>query len=211
MDVRWKSIFNKFYLFCCVVATIALITNCFRNFWLDKDTSQITFKTYNADKDSIYPSVSICFDWPFWNGNSNRSEVVIDAIRYSQFLSGSLWDPAFLNIDYDRVTVDLESYVSSINIDYSNGGKKLYNYRNKNGPNASHYLLPMIISSQSSEEKCFTIDMPETKNGTIKSLEIKITSQIFKDIEAPGLLKVLKGNFYVAFHYPSQFLTSSIR
>ena len=211
MDVRWKSIFNKFYLFSCVVATIALITNCFRNFWLDKDTSQITFKTYSTNKDSIYPSLSICFDWPFRNGDLNHSGGGIDAISYSKFLSGSFWDTSFLNIDYDAVTVDLESYISSINICYSNGGEKVYNYRNKNGLNSIDDLLPIMISSQSSDEKCFTIDLPETKNGTIKGLEIKIKSQIFKDIEAPGLLKVLKGNFYVAFHYPSQFLTSSIR
>ena len=63
-------------------------------------------------------------------------------------------------------------------------------YRNKNGTNGPYDLLPLTISSQSSDEKCFTIDMPEVKNGTVKSLEIKVTSQIFKDIEATLLKKI---------------------
>ena len=109
MEVKWKIILNKSYLFCCAIATIALISNCFYNFWLDKDTSQITFKTYHKGQDSIYPSISLCFDWPFLKDRLVSFGDGINATAYSKFLSGEFWDDRFLEVDYDNVTINLES------------------------------------------------------------------------------------------------------
>ena len=117
VDVKWKRFFNHIYVFCCVIATIALISNCFYNFWLDKDTSQITFKTYHKGKDSMYPSISLCFDWPFLKDSLVSFGNGVNASTYSNFLSGDFWDDRFLHVDYDNVTINLESYLTSIEIE----------------------------------------------------------------------------------------------
>ena len=210
MNVQWNKIFTNFYVFCCIIATIALISNCFHNFLMDRDTSQILFKMYHRDNNSIYPSVSLCFDWPFLGDRLLGLEHGINATAYHEFLSGKIWDDRYTDLKYDNVTINLESYLSSITIENINGQRKQYNYRNTEDEKINQ-LLALEVSSKSSDEKCFTINIPYAENEYLKTINIKIGKKLFEETEAPGYLKAIKGNFYVAFHYPSQFLTSSIR
>ena len=124
METRLKSIFDTCYLLCCLVATVVLIFKCFQNFWQDKDTSQISFKIYNSDNDNIYPSISICFDWPITKENYYYN--------YTNFLAGSHWDTQFLEVDYDNVSINLESNLFLVVIKYTNGDEKRYDFIHKN-------------------------------------------------------------------------------
>ena len=55
------------------------------------------------------------------------------------------------------------------------------------------------------------MDIPYVGGEYLKRVELRLNKQIFEDTAARGIYDLTKGNFYVAFHYPSQFLTSSIR
>ena len=207
IEVRWKRFLNQFYIICCVIATIVLILNCFYNFWKDKDTSQITFKMYHEEKDGIYPSVSLCFEWPFLKERFENLEGGITASNYSQFLKGEFWDDKYQDIDYDNVTLDLKSYLASVKIENTIGVRKMYSFRNDSSDNSSK-ALSLSVSSRSSDEKCYSIDIPYKEKEYLKLLEIKFNKTIFHDTKT-GI--GFKDNFYIAFHYPSQFRTSSVR
>ena len=68
-------------------------------------------------------------------------------------------------------------------------------------------FYPLSYQAEPLSKNVSLINMPDTEKELIKKVEIKMKSQIFKDFTA----RHFYGSFYVAFHYPAQFLTSSIR
>ena len=184
MEVTWKYISKSFYLFCCVIATIVLILNCFYNFWLDEDTSQISFKTYPKGQNSMYPSISLCFDWPFYTDRLVTFGNGLNASTYSKFLSGEVWDERFLHVEYDNVTVNLESYLSLIEIKNTNDEKKVYNYENKQN-DTEDQQASFYVSSRSSDEKCFSMDIPNVGDDSLKTVEIWLKNKFLntRDME----------------------------
>ena len=205
MVIRWNLILSLLYGVVCGLATILLICNCFYKFWLDKDASQISFKQYHENKDALYPSVSICFNWPYRKDAFRELGPGIDAENYNKFLSGKIWDDKYLDIDYENVTLDLESYLNSINVENTKHEVEYYNLE-KNVTDT--HGITLSVTGRSSDEKCLGIDIPYTEKLPLKRMKLKFKNQIFKDIDTKS---VYKQNFYLSFHYPSQFLISSIK
>ena len=166
----------------------------------------MTCNYYFQLQQKFYPSVSLCFEWPFLKKRFDI-EGGMKASDYSRFLKGELWDDKYIDVEYDNVTLDLKSYLASVKTENTIDERKMYSFRNGSSDNSSK-ALSLIVSSRSSNEKCYSIDIPYTKREYLKLIEMKFNKTIFEDTKWK---EGFKDNFYIAFHYPSQFRTSSVR
>ena len=97
---------------------------------LNEDTSSVNFKNFHGDENSLYPSVSLCFEFDILQREN------ADMGWYQSFLSGCeyydddcTWNASFADISYDDVTVNLMDYVLGERTEFTDKVKYWYMYR----------------------------------------------------------------------------------
>ena len=127
--------FCNIYYILCIIAVITLIGWCYYDFQKDEDTSITTVEEFELSKGehynaNMYPAATLCFGNPFllltetklkeeYNLTINPNTFVT---IYKDFLKGAQWDEivdnfgndtldTFKKINYDDVTMNLESYM----------------------------------------------------------------------------------------------------
>ena len=213
----------------CFLATLTLIGNCVYQYFLDKDMSQVEYQKYHEGQDSIYPSISICFnrDSLFLEEKiKDNVGVNVTSFDYLWFLSGYDTESSsspFWNLEYDGVTVNLTDHLMEMEMKYGNkrttwhvlGGELTwkqtltYNhgrYMELNATDDNIEMIPspkMYISHRSPFKKCYAIDIPFVQDKPMLRFNIKINGSIFKD----GIMPTKK-QFSTHFHLPNQQLKS---
>ena len=92
---------------CCLTV---LIVNIYE-YTLDEDISRIEFKEFNSDEDHIYPTITMCFTNPLLEEKLIKYGKSINSKTYTDFINGDLWDENMARIEYDDVSIDIESYL----------------------------------------------------------------------------------------------------
>jgi hypothetical protein len=227
-DVR-KVYFGRVYHGICIGVVIILIFWCIREFRYDKDVTDVEFKEFHKTSDDIYPSITFCRKWPFILEKLAKYDRDLTITEYKEFLRGKptvsgfflnkkKWDPNWLNIDYDDVTLSLEDVLSKdrgISIHFmTNNDEQIdltyWNIENNSvvqthGTSKKYQNVKFIntyVSARQPQYKCFTFDIPVFKGKLIEQVNININGSIFSD----GLICWKCKNFFVKFHYPGQFI-----
>ena len=65
-NLHFKVAYYLFH-FICTSATIAFICFCLYKYSLNDDVSQVTFQEFHKEKDNLYPSLTICTSYIFFN------------------------------------------------------------------------------------------------------------------------------------------------
>ena len=60
---NWTRIFHLI----CSISAFSLTCWCIYKYMKDEDVSLVNYKRYHSDKNSIYPSLTLCFNNPFLN------------------------------------------------------------------------------------------------------------------------------------------------
>ena len=105
------SVVNRSFLLICVITTVGLTIYCIYQYSLNEDVSQISFKHYHEDEDSIYPAITLCF-----TDYMNRS-LFKDASsekEYKDFMKGNSLTDEMRKIDYDEVIIDINEYILAV-------------------------------------------------------------------------------------------------
>ena len=198
--------------------TIFLVMRCIHEYRLDKDISQVEYRSFHSMDGFIYPSFSICFHQPFLEDKIDHlGGKEFGWIHYLSFLAGDYWDEALLKIDCDDVTADLAKHFLEIAVELEKDQQlfwkisdnsfqltKAHRLKNTTKEKIASIKPPKFyVSYRSFWKKCFAIDMPFIKNEPIVSFRVEINGSIFKHGIRPN-----KNEFSVAFHYPNQNLNS---
>ena len=191
--------------FLCASAAFMLTCWCFYKYVKDDDVSLVNYKRYHDDKDSIYPSLTLCFNNPFLNDKLESVGEGINTTTYSKFLEGLHWDNRLVRINYDDVTIDIDKYIDGVRIVLANGTV----YDNNNYPRDKMYY----ISMRSSSVKCFSFDPPFLTNVGIEYLVVAMKNSIFPQGSRPmhhdfNPSSGKGGGFEVRFHFPRQVFRS---
>ena len=165
---RLKRTWIRIFHVICNLAAFGLTCWCFYKYMKDDDVSLVNYKRYHSDKDSIYPSLTLCFNNPFLNDKLESFGNGINTTTYSKFLNGLYWDERFIKIDYDNVTINLESYLEGAKIILGNGS--VYNTTGKR----MHYVV-----MRSSSMKCFSFEPPFLPDIGIEYLVVVLKNSIF--------------------------------
>ena len=94
----------------CYLATLCLFIFGIYKFAKNEDLCETSFKSFNADHHSSYPSMTLCFANPF-------DEKILEAhglnkSMYLSYLIGKDYDEKLLNIDFEKATFQLKDFIS---------------------------------------------------------------------------------------------------
>ena len=90
----------------CILGLLSMTIWCFHQFAKNKDISEITYKRFNEDEESVYPHMTLCFENQFDENILRTHNITVD--MYKEFLWGRKWSDEMLNVDYKNVSVDVK-------------------------------------------------------------------------------------------------------
>ena len=96
---NWTGIFH----FLCSISAFSLTCWCIYKYIKDEDVSLVNYKRYHSDRNSIYPSLTLCFNNPFINDKLKSVGKGVNITTYSKFLKGMYWDERMTQINYDNL------------------------------------------------------------------------------------------------------------
>ena len=181
---------NRFFFIICLFATISLSIYSLRRYLKNDDTTVLKITNFFSSEESIYPSLTICISSPFlYNKFGHVDDDYFSVLnlmeKYIKFLEGEFWDDQLADIDYDNVTVSLDSNILTANIITPSKSMQAW--------------IPTFYTSfKSSERKCFTIDAP-IRDHALWYFNISIKNTIFPDGN-----RMLTDELRTYFHYPGQ-------
>jgi hypothetical protein len=222
MNRNTRDIIAYIYYTFCVAATIGMTIYCLIQYLLDKDVSDVNFRTFDSDKDYVYPTITLCFETTFLEEALFNEEKGINEYLYTQFLSGEYWQENLLAVDYDNVTIKIEDYFLGIYISrfysFESGFVEyLYNAHNidvrsprevgRSGDLVWRSFAPRFYTSfRDVLEKCVSFDIPSDLGQHVYRFELLFNSSIF-----PGGIRPEDSLFGVKIHYPNQFLSNNVK
>ena len=204
LSVTWKY-FNHAFKVLCIGLTICMITLCCYNYWLDEDATVLSFQQFYDTKNDILPYASICITSPYEREKLAAYGTNVTSYKYSDFLTGRIWNDELKRIDYDSVVLNPSDYVLGYGIHYRNNSRVTNNYNTSTSGNDKNQniLLPKNRISMANMV-CFGIDAILEKN--IYAFDIKVKTNIFLDGIRPNYMTPLTVNrgLGVILHYPKQ-------
>ena len=216
---RTYRMINRFFGFFCTLTTIVLTGICFHKYMLNDDLAQIDFPTYHQKAHAIYPTLTLCFMGPSIFDESKLREEGYNSTSYSDFLSGKYWIDEMYDIDFDKVTFDVEDYLEAISIT-SSKNHTIYKHCSNNFQTILQELMgykclktdkgenPFYISFKNHQTKCFSTNIPFDQNNKVQNLRLFVKSSIFPKTLHEDFK--FDKNFGVFVHYPQQFFRSPI-
>ena len=77
-----RTIFIVMYQLLCTFGAFRMVIFDINTYLKDEDVTEITYKSYNQDKESVYPEITICLDSP-WRDDQLRT-YVISSLRFAR-------------------------------------------------------------------------------------------------------------------------------
>ena len=195
---NWTRIFHLI----CSISAFSLTCWCIYKYMKDEDVSLVNYKRYHSDKNSIYPSLTLCFNNPFLNDRLESFGKGINTTTYSKFLKGLHWDERMVDINYDNVTLDINQHLEEAKVVLANG--TVYNHKG---------AVKNYIVVRSSYLKCFSFDPPFLPNVGVEYLVVVLKNSIFPNGYRPthhnfDVDSGVGSGFEVRFNYPRQVFRS---
>ena len=82
------------------------------DFSQNHDLTTITFKTFHNDEESIYPSMSMCFNTPFRKEKLLQSVNLSQSIEYGRYLIGRApTNETLNNINFEEVSFQINDFL----------------------------------------------------------------------------------------------------
>ena len=202
-----------------MVGASVLVIYCIREYALDQDVTSVLYKGHHEAPDAIYPSITICFYYPFIEDKLLRLNKNLTAISYHDFLSGydyiwDRWNSSLAGIDYDNVSIDFLEHLSHIHFNLLNNDNLYWQVKNFTHLIPDHYLRTntnysnvdppeIYVSERWPHTKCFTLNIPFIDRQRIYIMDLDIGKSIFQNGIRP-----IKKDFFIIMHYPYQMMRS---
>ena len=181
---------DTFFQILCVMTTIGLGSYVIYQYILDEDLTEVSFKKYHEDDESIYPEISICLTDAYLDDQLKKNGKEINSNSYRKFLNGELWDDRMAKIDYYNVTLDIKDYILETCI------------RQKFKDGHCEPFKAKVTTFVHQIRKCFTIHNPE--ETSILFVEAKLNATLF-----PSSIRPTGFNFVLRFPFPHQLFRSA--
>ena len=213
MSIKISATLHYICFVACTLGTILLGIQCVEKYVRDDDVSKTHHRHFHDDNpDSIYPSITMCITNPFLEHELMKHGNGINIASYVNFLQGRYWDDRMIDIDYDNVTVPLESSLILVWQSLHNPHGPEHKYHHVNRSRVPEEFKPTFyVSFRDSERKCLTVDIPYIKHALIFQFAVSLKNSIYPNGVRPNGKNANSshpGNLLVYFHYPRQRYTS---
>ena len=201
------------YEYSCVALAIVLVLGVFYAFFQNSDITRVEWVEFQSTEERIYPSFSLCIGDIL--RNDKLKEYGVDKNEYLRFLTGEIWDPRLIGIDYHNVSVNLledllafEMYEEKFNGDIVSDRNYLFD---RTGPSKAH-MVPSFYQDSSPAfgliQKCLTFDIPYEKDKRWSWITVVMNKSIFVSGARPFNSKMNNKDatdvFSVHIHHPGQ-------
>ena len=119
----WKA-FNVFFKVVCILISILLTIYWTYKYSKNEDTSLVGYTHYLESKSDQYPVLSFCFKNPFLKGKLENHG--INETLYLEFLKGKYFSLAYMDIDYNDITINLNDYFVAYYVHWVNGTENVF-------------------------------------------------------------------------------------
>ena len=242
-----ETTFQYIFHVICLLTTFALVFKSIQQYIKDDDTTLIEYKMFHEAEEAIYPSIGICFPKSSMFDYNKINQIVSSEPQLQKYetywnclqkwhvscysvVVGQSYDSLIANLleiaDYDHVTTDLMTHLSSLEINLQNDGKLIWSNQNsklklsgafeairenkrvteRNFTQERTDTIPnpnIYASYKSYRRKCYSLDVPFIKGIQINYLKLSINGSMFRHGIRPS-----RNEFKVRFHYPTQQLMS---
>ena len=175
----------------CFISAICLCIYCMIEFSNNSDLSEVSFKKFNGDDKDMNPQVTICFVNQYSEYELKSINPRFTSDSYENFLKGSYWDDAMMDLNIEKITTKLEDHVLQTCVQSAYGGSC----------NTEIKIEPFVTFFGT---KCISFRYMSTKR--INSATMWINSSIFLNTE---IRPAYGFKFTVAFSYPNQLYRGS--
>ena len=199
----------------CLIGALILIGRCIHIYSLDEDLTWTSYKRFGTNKDSIYPSVNLCF------GDIFIKEMLdlygTTSLSYIQYLKGDTFSHNLSQIPYDKVTVDPLDYLLAIwmfeemtNKIANPKNKLFYDYTNRYQRDVVKEALHVdpFNNAWGVFCKCLSFDVPYFENRRFNWIALAFKKSIFSGGKRP-MSTTNESYFSVSLSYPNQRLRYS--
>ena len=196
--LQFSNINITFHCVCLIVAIIYGI-NSIQDFIQNQDLTTISFKKFHNDVESVYPSISMCFNTPFIKDRLIQSAQLSEPIEYTKYLIGKIpANETLRNINYEDVSFQTTDFLIKASIYFIIKGS----LRKRVMKNEQIHTQSWGTTTRVT--KCFTLDVPYRENKLVKSMIIRYNTSIYPNGQRPvdGLKP---SGFTLLIHYPKQF------
>ena len=196
---RLELFLNLFHIV-CILSTTGITLWCCHKYFLNKDASVIDLIPFNADSESPYPSVSLCFFDPCIDQklkHMNRNLTCSD--YYDMHKKNGSWQGNFLSIDYEDFTINIGHHLDRTEVNLENGSTYLY-YSGKDTL-TSDVLLPPYRAFTEPSIKCYTFETPFLQNEIIDDYSIYLNKTMLPYLKQTG----------IAISYKNQILQRNLQ
>ena len=203
-----RNVIKSVFTIACVIVVLGMVGFWFYKYEIeDRDIGVVDYAPLQDANDIEFPVTSLCFKDPFVCKTYPQCDILIQTQAthssiametYRQYLEGNVYDDVYENLEYSNLTLDLEKYFLSGRIYWQN---ETYDM------NIADFIAHTEIFSgfyQSEFLKCFMIRYHGIDARKIKRLELYYNmnelQQDWYDLNKSEF------QFYIAVHYPGQFL-----
>ena len=103
--------FRMLFHLICQAAAVSMIVYWIHVYTLNNDLCTIDYKSFNPDNEDFYPILSLCFSLESSDKIFNLQDNSFQPSNYVQYLEGKYYDPSYLNMDYENISMDMSDYV----------------------------------------------------------------------------------------------------
>ena len=212
---KMKKYTLKVYENICWVVTTVLVGYSISVYLEDRDITRISDVKFHLTPKDIYPSMSLCFGDILKRDKLEAQK--INKTLYLDFLTGKNWNKTFLDINFDEVSIDLETYLLAIemykegyNSDVAEGSLFMFDNTMHPGekPQDRSAWRPNIYQDTKPFwgliQKCITFDVPISLQQTSTWITIVMSKSVFQRGKRPATTTYAGNMFSVDLHYPRQ-------
>ena len=104
----FRTIFIVTYQLLCTFGAFRMVIFDINTYLKDEDVTEITYKLYNQDKESVYPEITICVDSPWRDDQLHAYGDGVNKTTYENYLRGRSITDHMIDIDFDKVTIVIQ-------------------------------------------------------------------------------------------------------
>ena len=193
MSIKREYFFACFQ-FLCWSAVLIMVSYWIYIFNLNEELCLVDYKRYLDNKDDEPPVLSICLKNPISADKLKLSAPQVDVDTFLSFLNEGHFNSSLLDIDYQKIILNMSEYTSQTNLLWINGGESVYSkidiFKTKN---------PFIYYGRFYQ--CYELQLTSIRG--LKGVWLKLNSSVFGDRTIPQNYDII-----TVLHYPNHLLSS---
>ena len=186
---KWMYLTACFH-FLCWSAVLSLVSYWIYVYNLNKDLCLVDYKNYFETESDEPPVLSICLNNPISEEQLKINAPQTDLDTYMGFLNGSYFNTSLLDIDYQKVILDMSEYTSRVWLNWANGTTG-YSPSTKGVFKSTNAFIYHNRFYQ-----CYRVQPPKERGLT--GIGVTLNSTVFPDRKRPQNYEM-----FSIMHYPN--------